>query len=1123
MTRTHKAPVPRPLLAAMAVLCLVAGLVPAARADSVTTSTSNGFARALFTLDPADKPVAEVKAGVLTISFGRKIGVSPKDIADGLGPYVSSARADPDGKTFRFALVHPVRLHTSVSADKVAIDLVPAGFAGTPPDLPPPPKPAPKAVDVAALPPLPIRAGAYTSFTRLVFDWHKHVAYAVFPGAGRITIRFEAAARPDFTALERIAPPWVKRAGWRIEKGGTVIEFNTQSQSGYHDFRDGDHVVLDILAPKTDAQAYNPPGTVHGKAAPLVRTAADTKADPKAAATISKAQADAIVKTAETLNAQPAIPVPTARPDGKTAPKPAETAAATPAPALPAPAAQAAEVHRTATGATLSFPGAGDHAVAAFVRGPNAWIVLDRAKPIDPAYLKTALGDFPRDLDASNQNGVTVLRIGLKGPEDIAAHSEGTTLKVVLAPKVNKRATGIELARDDDDPKDTALVTLLPGADHAVTLSDPSAGDTLIAVPGSAGRALLDARRYVDFAALPSAAGLVVSPFADDLKVSVASMRVRITRPEGLTLTAPQRPTARSPSEIAREGNGPCYIDFKAWSHPVKGGFLAEQRSLRDDAARLPADKANAARLTQARFYIANQFGAEALGVVNLMQATDPSLQDDRQLQTIKAAADVMMARYRDAHNALAGSVFDNDRHAALWRGLAEAGLEDWDAARKSLLAAMPVVDRYPHDWQARARIAYADAAIHAGALEAADAALAHLPRDMPKPIFLDSELARARLLAAEGRYRDARKLFAAIGKSGDPAAAAHAIYDDVVAGLAAGAVTPDDAIARLEKLRYRWRGDSLELDTLRKLGALYFERKRWRDGLETLRIATHSFPNNDLARHAQDEMRDAFVQLFLKGKADKMPPVEALALFYDFIDLTPIGADGDEMIRRMSTRLVKVDLLGPAETLLKYQVDKRLNGVAQAQVATRLAMIDLLDHKAKDALAALRATRIAGLPENIAHERLLLEARALAALKQWDQALDLIAVDDSQDTRRLRADIYWESGNWAIAAQKSEQLLGQRWSGGDPLTAEERHEVMRAAIAYSLANDEASLERLRDHFSAKMKKSPDGSAFAVVTQRIDTQGVAFRDVAGKIASIDTLQTFMKDFRTRYDGAAATN
>ena len=117
------------------------------------------------------------------------------------------------------------------------------------------------------------------------------------------------------------------------------------------------------------------------------------------------------------------------------------------------------------------------------------------------------------------------------------------------------------------------------------------------------------------------------------------------------------------------------------------------------------------------------------------------------------------------------------------------------------------------------------------------------------------------------------------------------------------------------------------------------------------------------------------------------MPPIEALSLFYDFIDLTPIGPNGDEMIRRMADRLVAVDLLEPAAALLNYQVTKRLDGVARAQVATRLAMIDLMDHKA--AGCARRAAQHADLDTagRCRHQRLLLQARALAALKQYDQA----------------------------------------------------------------------------------------------------------------------------------------
>jgi hypothetical protein len=106
------------------------------------------------------------------------------------------------------------------------------------------------------------------------------------------------------------------------------------------------------------------------------------------------------------------------------------------------------------------------------------------------------------------------------------------------------------------------------------------------------------------------------------------------------------------------------------------------------------------------------------------------------------------------------------------------------------------------------------------------------------------------------------------------------------------------------------------------------------------------------------------------KGGADKMAPVDELALFYENIDLTPIGADGDEMIRRMADRLVAVDLLEPAATLLAYQVDKRLDGIAKAQVSTRLAAIYLMDHKPQDALDALHTSQITGLPDDTMHER---------------------------------------------------------------------------------------------------------------------------------------------------------
>jgi tetratricopeptide (TPR) repeat protein len=631
------------------------------------------------------------------------------------------------------------------------------------------------------------------------------------------------------------------------------------------------------------------------------------------------------------------------------------------------------------------------------------------------------------------------------------------------------------------------------------------------------------ARSYAEFSLLPTAAGLAVAPFTDDLDVAVNAGRVTIGRPAGLALALASRPSADSPAALAPGRNSPCFLDFVSWARAPGGSFLESQRRLRAAATSFEPGAADRAQLKLAQFYLANGFAAEALGVVNLFQGSHPALKDDSQLQTMRAAADYMLGRMRDAHNDIAGVAFDGDRYAAFWRGLIEAAQWDWDAARKDLALAAPVLGRYAPEWQARARIAHARAALAANAIESADADLSRLPDTLPKPLVMQAQIVRGRLLAAQGRYGDARSIFASIDRSGDERAGPDAAYANVETGLATGAMSQDAAIDALEQLRFRWRGDILELQTLRRLGALYFAKQRWHQGLATLRIAAQNFPNDDLARAAQDQMRSTFETLFLKGGADRMPPVQALGLFYDFIDLTPIGPNGDEMIRHMADRLVAVDLLEPAAALLDYQVNKRLDGIARAQVATRLAMIDLLDHKPKEALTALRESQVSGMPPDTLHQRMVLQARALAALKQWDQALDMIATDDSEDSRKLRADIYWESGNWDIAGQKAEAMAAPDAADPKPLSDDSRAVILRAAIAYSLANDEAGLERLRKSFAVKMGASPDASAFAVVTQKLDTEGTAFRDMAGQIASIDTLETFMKDFRKRYDAGRMTN
>src|ERR1019366_6401850 len=122
------------------------------------------------------------------------------------------------------------------------------------------------------------------------------------------------------------------------------------------------------------------------------------------------------------------------------------------------------------------------------------------------------------------------------------------------------------------------------------------------------------------------------------------------------------------------------------------------------------------------------------------------------------------------------------------------------------------------------------------------------------------------------------------------------------------GEMKTEDVVSELETLTTFWRGDETEVEALRLLARLYTEAGRYREAFHVMRTALKAHPNSELTRRIQDEAAVTFDSLFLAGKGDSMPAIDALALFYDFRELTPIGHRGDEMIRHLTDRLVSVD-----------------------------------------------------------------------------------------------------------------------------------------------------------------------------------------------------------------------
>jgi hypothetical protein len=377
----------------------------------------------------------------------------------------------------------------------------------------------------------------------------------------------------------------------------------------------------------------------------------------------------------------------------------------------------------------------------------------------------------------------------------------------------------------------------------------------------------------------------------------------------------------------------------------------------------------------------------------------------------------------------------------------------------------------------------------------------------------------RGRLDEVLGRDKDALDKYNQAIESSNRAAAAEAAVLAVALRQRHDEISQADSLRQLETLAVTWRGDGIEVRTLQMLAQIYGDTGRYGEALAAARTATRLQPNSDAARAAQDAAAALFAQLFLGPKGDDLPPVDALGIFYEYRELTPIGRRGDEMIRKLADRLVAVDLLDQAAELLQYQVDKRLEGAARAQVAARLAMVYLTNRKPDRAIAALRLTRIADLSGELRQQRLLLEARAQSDIGRHDLALDIISNIQGREATRLRSDIYWAARRWREASEQIELYYADRWRDFKPLNADEKGDVIRAVVGYALAEDAIGLARFREKYAPLMSGEGDRVAFETASRPASANSAEFAQIAKMAASVDTLDGFLREMKTRFPDA----
>jgi tetratricopeptide (TPR) repeat protein len=796
------------------------------------------------------------------------------------------------------------------------------------------------------------------------------------------------------------------------------------------------------------------------------------------------------------------------------APPPSHTAQDAKPPETPDVMVRAA-VRRNGETLNIVFPFGAATPAAVFRRADTVWMVFDTNATIGISALNDEVGKGLRSAATARVGAVSLVRVKLERPQLISVAPDGNGWSVTFADEVVGPSRPLQITRNVATSARSSVSIAIDEARNLHRIDDPEIGDALYVVTALApARGLLKSQDFVEFRILATAHGIALQPLADDLNAELSADKVVVTRPGGLSLSSSARAGGPTPQRQV--------LDLQSWGGDRAAEFRERSSQLMMAAAEASEAKRLAARCDLARFFLARDMFSEAKAVLDVAVADSPPTAEDSIPVVLRAIANIMIGRPEAAIKDLSNPFVGNQHDAALWRALASARLGKWADAREGFRSSEVAITTLPLEFQRTMLRDMVLAALEVGDVTGAanglnEFELIGTPHEMEPSLFVLT----GRLAEALGKVEDALRAYRAAYDSWDRRAAAQGRLREIRIQYGRGNETREAAIAGLETLTAIWRGDRTEVEALQLLTHLYTEDGRYRDAFNAARTAFRAHPNSDMTRNIQDEAVLTFDSLFLAGKGDALPAIDALALFYDFRELTPIGRRGDEMIRRLADRLVSVDLLYQATELLQHQVDHRLQGAARAQVAARLAVIYMMDRRPTKALATLRATRVAELNNDLRNQRLLLEARALSELGRHDVAYEIVANIPGRETVRLRSDILWAAKRWSASAEQLELMLGDRWKDFDPLGDVERADVLRAAVGYALGDDAIGLARFRERYLTKMGEGPDARAFQVITAPIGGTGTEFREIAHSLAAVDTLEAFLRDLRARYPETGA--
>jgi len=285
-----------------------------------------------------------------------------------------------------------------------------------------------------------------------------------------------------------------------------------------------------------------------------------------------------------------------------------------------------------------------------FRRDKAVWIAVKTDNIVDVAAIETLLGDFVRSIDVVEKGDYKAIRIGMASAQLASSAVEENNWVISIGNSVIRASERLSVSRGVNKKGGLFLQVPLKEAAGTVEIVDPVVGDTLhILLAHAPARGLLRAQSFVKVEMLPSAHAFALATLADDVKLKLHQDYVEIYSQSSLNLS-PEKNLRSSSSGNAEQSEWyDAPLEFNPDNYAEPANFLEKERALIKAIISSEKEDLPNAQMNLAEFYVANNYGPEALAVLNRAVKSWPLLENKRLYVLTKAAAQIAMARYEGA------------------------------------------------------------------------------------------------------------------------------------------------------------------------------------------------------------------------------------------------------------------------------------------------------------------------------------------------------------------------------------------------------------------------------------------------------------------------------------------